>query len=614
MRTNFENEEKRMHKRIGVLMYQTSTSKGQELVAQRMVRDFIALGHEAYLITSVYHDGVEVISSESLMKGKGYVLAEDSTLGIPIIRVASYVIRWPRRRISFRDFVRVLASITDEFKLNVLITHSTLWNGPEETAKFVAWRRYMKDLGGYTDPIVFCHMSHFQEPSPKHYSLVERTFRMAWNRLSLSQILKTANLVLVVTPLEKDVKAKLGADPRKCFLFQSGVNEKSFLQFASVGVRDFFKLHHVPRKTKLVTYLGTLEERKNPAAVLKVADSLRHRSDVHFVIAGRGDSRYSERLRQRASRMANVTFLGEIDEREKIMLIKSSFVNILLSRVEALGLAQLEFMYMGVPVVTSGVGGQSWLVRNGREGMHAKGPDDVPGAARIIENLADDNELWSKLSANAKERARSMTSGEIIRKLDDAITEEMIRENDLMHIPHEALMTLTEPENVLKSWSSGSWGVVVTDRRLFVKHGLLSRKVTEIPYKSIAYIEHTRRYPWKILAAGLLPAFFLMLEPLWRSILKPSFISAIEDLANGITRAIPQIGSPQVLTVALALAPALVGIAIFALEARTGFNLHGSDMKSVYIPHAFRDVIAFIRNVQDRKESLLRLENIETKS
>jgi hypothetical protein len=311
--------------------------------------------------------------------------------------------------------------------------------------------------------------------------------------------------------------------------------------------------------------------------------------------------------------MANVTFLGEIDEREKIMLIKSSFVNILLSRVEALGLAQLEFMYMGVPVVTSGVGGQSWLVRNGREGMHAKGPDDVPGAARIIENLADDNELWNKLSANAKERARSMTSGEIIRKLDDAITEEMIRENDLMHIPHEALMTLTEPENVLKSWSSGSWGVVVTDRRLFVKHGLLSRKVTEIPYKSIAYIEHTRRYPWKILAAGLLPAFFLMLEPLWRSILKPSFISAIEDLANGITRAIPQIGSPQVLTVALALAPALVGIAIFALEARTGFNLHGSDMKSVYIPHAFRDVIAFIRNVQDRKESLLRLENIETK-
>jgi hypothetical protein len=47
-------------------MYQTSKSKGQELVAQRMVREFIKMGHEAYLITSIYHDGIEVISSKRL--------------------------------------------------------------------------------------------------------------------------------------------------------------------------------------------------------------------------------------------------------------------------------------------------------------------------------------------------------------------------------------------------------------------------------------------------------------------------------------------------------------------------------------------------------------------
>src|SRR5512136_2524685 len=159
-------------------MYQTSASKGQELVAQRMVRDFNALGHKAFMITSVYHDGVEVVQSESLGKGKGYTLVEDPELGIPIIRVDSSVVKWPRRRVYFRDFVQVLGRIVDEFKLNVLITHSTLWNGPEEVAKFVSWRRYMRDIGGYKDPLVFCHMSHFQEPSEKRYSLGERTFRM----------------------------------------------------------------------------------------------------------------------------------------------------------------------------------------------------------------------------------------------------------------------------------------------------------------------------------------------------------------------------------------------------------------------------------------------------
>jgi glycosyltransferase involved in cell wall biosynthesis len=603
--------EELMHKKIGILMYQTSTSKGQELVAQRMARDFIALGHKAYLITSVYHDDTEVISSESLTKGKGYVFVEDQELGIPVIRVSSYLTKWPRRRIYFRDFVHVLEKIVDEYKLNVLITHSTLWNGPEEVAKFVAWRRYMKDLGGYADPIVFCHMSHFQEPSPAHYSLVERTFRMAWNKFSLSQILKTANLVLVVTPIEKDAKIKMGADPKKCFLFSSGVNEELFLRFAAADAGNFFKKHRIPRKSKLVSYLGTLEERKNPMIILKVADLLKDRTDIHFVIAGRGDSRYADKLRDQASQMPNVTYLGEIDEKEKILLIKSSFLNVLMSRAEALGLTQLEFMYMGVPIVTSGVGGQSWLVRNGREGIHTHGPEDVVGAARAIQDLADGRGLWNKLSANAKEKARNMTSYKTIRELDDAITEEMIKESDLVNIPHEALLTLAEPEHVLKTWSAGSWGVVATDRRLFVKHGRLSRKISEIPYKSIGYIEHTRRYPWKILVAGFLPAFILLLEPLWRFVFKTTFISAIEGLVSSLIAAVPQFESPQILMILVASLPCLVSMVSFGLQARKGFNLQGSGIKPVYLPHEFHEMITFIRSVQDKQLHVIYPEDVE---
>jgi D-inositol-3-phosphate glycosyltransferase len=601
-----------VHKRIGVLMYQTSTSKGQELVAQRMVRDFISLGHEAYLITSVFHDGKEVISSENLTKGKGYIFVEDPELGIPVIRVASYVVKWPRRRISFRDFVHVLERIVDEFKLNVLITHSTLWNGPEEVAKFVAWRRYMKDLGGYVDPIVFCHMSHFQEPSAEHYPLVERTFRMAWNRLSLSQILKTANLVLVVTPIEKEAKVKIGADPKKCFLFPGGVNEELFLRFAAADTEDFLKRHQISKNVKLVSYLGTLEQRKNPMAVLRIADMLKDRPDIHFVIAGRGGSRYADRLKEKASQLPNVTYVGELDEKDKTSLIKSSFANILMSEVEALGLSQLEFMYMGVPVVTSGVGGQSWLVRNGREGIHTEGPEDAEGAAKAIRNLADDPELWNRLSVNAKERARDMASYKIIRELDDAITRELVKESGLMLIPPETILTLAEPEHVLKTWAKGSWGVVATDRRLFVKHGRISRKVTEIPYKSISYIEHTRRYPWKILLAGLLPAFILLLEPLWRYILKSTFISVIETLTSSIITMVPQLGSAQMLVILVALIPCLISIVAFVLQARTGFNLQASGIKLAYLPHGFREAIAFIRNVQD-KQNAVYTEDVQTR-
>ena len=478
-------------------MYQTSTTKGQELVAQRMVRDLIALGHKAYLITSVFHDSAEVIQAESLRNGKGYICVEDPELGIPVIRVESYLVRWPHRRITFKDFVQVLERIVDEFQINVLITHSTLWNGPEEVAKFVAWRRYMKEIGGYEDQIVFCHMSHFQEPSPKRYSMIERTFRMAWNKFSLSQILKLANIVLVVTPFEKEAEVQMGADPKKCLLFPSGVNEELLLRYAAADRSEFVKKSRIPENVKLVSYLGTLEERKNPLGVLKVAELLKERTDIHFIIAGRGDSKYANRIRELSKSLPNVTYLGEITDKEKILLIKSSHINILLSQMEALGLAQLEFMYFGIPIVTSAVGGQSWLIRNGREGIHTDSPDDIAGAANAIAKLVDNNELWNKLSANAREKARNLTSYKIIMDLDEALTEEIRKESGLKKIPLEARSTLIEPETVLKTWAAGSYGVVATKRRLFVKQGRLSRKVTEIPYGKISYIQHVRRYPLK---------------------------------------------------------------------------------------------------------------------
>jgi hypothetical protein len=47
-------------------MYQTSKSKGQELVAQRMVKWAIKLGYKSYLITSIYHDNEPIIKEREL--------------------------------------------------------------------------------------------------------------------------------------------------------------------------------------------------------------------------------------------------------------------------------------------------------------------------------------------------------------------------------------------------------------------------------------------------------------------------------------------------------------------------------------------------------------------
>ena len=581
-------------------MYQTSNSKGQELVAQRMVREFIKLGHKAYLITSVYHDGVEVVPPANLRKIGGYVYTEDKELNIPIIRVDSYIARWPPRRIVFRDFVSTLERIVDKFQLDVLITHSTLWNGPEEVAKFIAWRRDMKNMGGYQDPLVFCHMSHFQEPSPKRYSLIERSFRIAWNKLTLPQIFLTANLILVLTPMEKEAKVKMGAKAEKCFLFPGGVDDETFLRYANVNVKSFIERLKIKEGAKIVSYLGSLEERKNSLAVLKVSGMLQERKDVHFVIAGNGDSSYAKKVIETAKSLPNVTYLGEVSEQEKVLLIKASYLNVLLSRLEALGLTQLEFMYLGVPVITSAVGGQAWLIRDEIEGIHVDGPDDIKGAATGITKLVDNATFWNALSTNAKRKARRFTITKLTATLDEAKTKELLKERGLTKMPSEVRVTLAEPENVLRTWSSGSWRVIATGRRIFIKRGIISRKITEIPYTNIASIEHMRRYPWKTLVIGSVISLLLFVEPFLRPIFSRAFISGLEELLRSLlTDAVLRSPFFEAFLDILPIIPFLIAVIAFALQARSGFSLRGHGIGSLYLPRKFQEVIAIIRNVQN---------------
>jgi len=593
-----------LKKRIGVIMYETSMSKGQELVAQRMVREFIMLGHEAFLITSMYHDGVKVASTTNSNKAKGFSYAElDPEIGIPIIRVDSYVTRWPPRRINFRDFISVLERIVDGFHLDVLITHSTLWNGPEETARFVEWRRYMKRIGGYRDPLVFCHMSHFQEPSPKRYNLAERSFRVAWNGLTLPQIFKAANLVLVVTPFEKEAKVKMGAKSEKCFLYPGGVDDEVFERYSRGNaqcVNSFLKQSKIDGSKKIVSYLGSLEERKNPLGILKVAELLEPRTDVHFVIAGKGESSYSKKLVEAVRSLPNVTYVGELNEEQKVLLMKSSHINILLSRSEALGLAQLEFMYAGVPIVTSGVEGQAWIIRDGVEGIHVKGPDDVEGAAAGIVKLVDNAALWNEMSGNARKRTAGLTLTRLTEQLDKALSKELIKERGLVAIPSEVRATIAKPENVLKSWSSGNWGVIATGRRLFIRRGVISRRVTEIPYTNVTSIEYTRRYTWKTLVAGSVTSLLLSIGIFLTSSLPEPLASAIPELENLVNNLLNfSTLTFQALLAFIPAIPLLVALASFALESRTGFTLRGPGKETIYLPGRFREVITFVRNMQD---------------
>lgn len=399
---------------FGVIMYQTSTSKGQELVAQRMTKEIASQGGKAVLITSRFHDFRPVISADEVRRSGGYVRFEDSSLGIEVYRVESRRVDWPPRRIEFSNFISIIDRIVGELDLDVLITHSTLWNGPDLTAQFISWKRRMFEERGERQ-LVFCHMSHFQPPARQRYSLQEREWRRTWNEYVLKRIIREADFLLVTTPNAERNMVELGASREQCLLFPGGIEVPRHV--SPEEREEFRRTHGIHLKERLVTFLGTVEERKNVGAILRVAKLLRGRRDLRFVIAGRTESPYGRRMMSNAREAPNVSMLGEISDDEKAALVRASYLNLTMSKMEALGLTQLEFMSAGVPVVTSGVGGQSWVVKNGHTGIVLRGPRDTKGAANAIVRLLDEPGYRTRLGTNAEKFASKLTMKALVKRL-----------------------------------------------------------------------------------------------------------------------------------------------------------------------------------------------------
>lgn len=152
---------------IGVIMYQTSLTKGQELVALRMTREFRRQNVEAYLITSPYHDNKLVPYHRSIIASeRGYIIKDNEfNLGIPIIRVDGTISTWPPRRIMFRDTQAILRNLVEDLDIDTFIVHSTLWNGPEEVARFKIWSEMLRSEGLWERKIKYVFMAHYQPPA-----------------------------------------------------------------------------------------------------------------------------------------------------------------------------------------------------------------------------------------------------------------------------------------------------------------------------------------------------------------------------------------------------------------------------------------------------------------
>ena len=165
-----------------------------------------------------------------------------------------------------------------------------------------------------------------------------------------------------------------------------------------------------------VGFVGRLDPCKGADLLLNAAAILRRKSDRYrFIIVGEGSHRPElEQLALRLDLQEEVVFAGL--RKNPAEVIVAFDMAVVPSRREAFGIAAVEFMRMGVPVVASAVGGLLEIVLNEKTGLllDELSPDAI---AEAVERLAQDEVLRQELTREAEVFSRKFDGREQIVQL-----------------------------------------------------------------------------------------------------------------------------------------------------------------------------------------------------
>lgn len=116
--------------------------------------------------------------------------------------------------------------------------------------------------------------------------------------------------------------------------------------------------YNIPHNKKIITFLARFSEEKRPAIFLKIAERMKNNSDLYFVMVG--DGPLLKEVTKKSHKLNNIKLLPLTNKAEEIYAFSDITVNC--SRLEGLALTSYESLSMGVPVVSSDVGGQKELI------------------------------------------------------------------------------------------------------------------------------------------------------------------------------------------------------------------------------------------------------------
>ncbi len=223
-----------------------------------------------------------------------------------------------------------------------------------------------------------CHGFHFHNAAPKKNWVLY---------YPIEKLMSRYTDYLVTINKEDYNRAKNFYAKNVRYIPGVGVDIKKIKE-ARVDKKAYKKSIGIPEDCVMLLSIGEMIKRKNHQVIIKALGKLR-REDIYYVICGKGP--LQDTLESLSESLGVKTiFLGfrkDIPE-----LCHTADISAFPSRTEGLGLAGIEAMAAGVPLVASNIHGILDYVIDGKTGYTYE-PDDEEGFARGIDKLATNEEL-----------------------------------------------------------------------------------------------------------------------------------------------------------------------------------------------------------------------------
>lgn len=183
---------------------------------------------------------------------------------------------------------------------------------------------------------------------------------------------------------------------------------------------------HAPNGEKILSHISNFRAVKRVDDIVRVFAQVRKVIPSKLVLVGDGPERNRiEMLCRELQTCEDVIFLGKLKNPTEVLAISDLFL--LPSESESFGLAALEAMAAGIPVISTNTGGIPEVNRNGVSGMMSDVGDVDDMAKNAIYVLSDEKRL-KKFAKNAKERAFDFDISKVLPQYE-VIYEEVMKKN-----------------------------------------------------------------------------------------------------------------------------------------------------------------------------------------